>query len=189
MVWNTREQKGILRRRLSLLESAVRKLQNRTADRGFELHLGWDMRRLTDIGLSAEAIENESDYPFFAKAYQDYQSFIQVSNSLTGRKTQDNFLAAFIKNHPASLYDSFKSSRIVIPYEDTDENLPAQLFRRVNEFKDCIEKQEELGIACEDIEEKEAYVEIILSHYYEEVVVEQNKMAVQANQNLRILMK
>ena len=167
---------GIFRKRLSVLESAVRRMQSHTADGEFELQFGWGFRRLVELGLTAESIESNSDYPFFVQSYQEYLNQRNLKpDYLADGEAQDTSFASFIKNHPASLYDSFKSSLIFIPYADSDDNLPAHLFRRVYEFRDCIEKQEKLGIFCDDIEDKRAYVKIILGHYYKEAIENQNR--------------
>ena len=159
--------KGIFRRRLSMLEAAVSKLQNHSAHKEFDLHFGWEWRKLTDIGSAIESIKNNSDYPFFNQVYQDYQS----------QNFQES-LYLFIKNHPASLYDNFKHFFIAIPYTDTEDNLPARLFRRVNEFKTCIEKEKQ-GTACEDVEEKRAYIDIVLHHYYKDIIETEEEMRVE----------
>ena len=163
----TNTGKGIFRRRLSMLESAVEKLQNQVARRELESHFGWELRTLTDIGFALESIN--SSYPFFSQSEKDRES-IERLHSL------DYPQGLFIKNHPASLYDNFKPSWIVIPYTDTKDNLPARLFRRVNEFKDCIEKEKQLKIVCEDRADKRAYIDIILHHYYQDIIEKEEEI-------------
>ena len=158
--------KGILRRRLAILESTIAsKLQNHRRNE-FELHFGWDLRKLTDIGLTIESIKNNGDYLFFDQVYQDYLKSFSGSDSL----------GSFIKNHPASLYDKFKHSWIVIPYTNTTDSLPARLFHRFNEFKDCIEKENQLGTACKDRAEKRAYINTILQYYYQDIIEKETEL-------------
>ena len=138
-----------------------------------------------DIGRTARLTESNGDYPFFTQAYSEY------SNQPERSFRQGSF-ASFIKNHPATLYNrsdsSFftvrerietdikdpdgifykrdESSLIMVPYTGTDKSFPAQLFRRFNEFADCIENQNKFGITCDDIEEKRVFMRTVLTHYY-----------------------
>ena len=157
---------GIFTRRLSMLDIIVSKLQNHNAQKELDLYLGWELRNLIDVGLAIESIE--SDYPFFNQMNQDYQS-----------QSSQESLGFFIKNHPASLYDNFKRSFIAIPYTDTADNLPAQLFRRVNEFKTCIEKEEQGKEACKDREEKRAFIDMVLHYYYRNIIETEEEMRIQ----------
>ncbi|MCZ0933430.1 MAG: hypothetical protein OXJ52_09820 [Oligoflexia bacterium] len=151
------QSKSNFQKRLSALESAIKRLRGHIAREEFDLQFGWEDRDLIDLGLSTESIEG--DYPFFTQTNKEYENrpleYIPEAS-----------LISFIKNHPASLYNSVDSSLIVIPYKDTDKNFPALLFRRYNEFMTCIKNQKRLGVVCEDIEEKRAYMEFILDYYY-----------------------
>ena len=175
---------GIFRRRLLILEAAINKLKSQEKSKEMELQLEWKPRTLIDIGNTAESIENNGDYPFFTQAYEDYNSRKKEPQTELDRHILDNLFddesknmsfASFIKHHPATLYNRANSSFVLIPYIDTDENLPARLFRRFNEFVDCIENQKKENIACDDIEEKEVFIKTILNHYYLEVLNKQKK--------------
>ena len=152
-----------------------------------ELALQFDLkpRKLIDIGRTAKAIETNSDYSFFTQLHDSWQekktqrnlsTLFDLDNSNpVNNDSQDISFASFIKNHPATLYNGAGGSFVVIPYTDTDENLPAQLFRRFNEFVDCVKNQEALGIACDDIEEKKVFIKTILDSYYHEEEEDQEK--------------
>ena len=162
---------GIFMGRWFLLKSAVNKLKDHSTRRKLEEQFSWESRRLIDIGRTTTSIETTQDYPFFTQVYEDYKNF-QIRRD-DGIGHQEISSASFIKDHPATLYSRANGSLVFIPYRDTvtneidiNENLPAQLFRRFNQFSDCIEKEQNLGILCEDREEKEAYTEILLKHYY-----------------------
>ena len=154
-------KKGIFSRLLSLLESVVSHLQTHTASKEeFKLYFGWDLRKLQEMGLTMENMNN--DYPFFNQVYQSYENY-------RTRSLQGGSLDFFIKKYPAVLYDSSQPSWFVVPYTRTEENLPAKLFRRVSQFKKCIESEKKKGVICENREEKRAYIDIVLSHYYQEI--------------------
>ena len=183
--------KGILKSRLVILEAAIKNLKSQATGEDLELQFGWEARKLIDIGRTARSIENNSDYPFFTQAHNEYYDQEEESR-------QDTSFASFIKNHPATLYNRADSSftifgreidrnikdsdgilynkdansLILVPhiYKDTDENFPAQLFRRFNEFADCIENQKSHGVICDDIEEKIVFIKTILTHYYTEAL-------------------
>ena len=77
----------------------------------------------------------------------------------------DSF-AAFIKDHPATLFDEADGGIVFVPYKDSEENLPSRLFRRFNEFQNCIANHEKES--CREREEKRAWTETLLKYYSEE---------------------
>ena len=178
---------GILKSRLAIMEAAIKNLKRQATGKELGLQFDWEARKLIDIGRTAQSIESNSDYPFFTQAYNEYYDQKEDSNTS---------FASFIKNHPATLYNRADSSftivrreldkdikdsdgilynkdsnsLILVPYMDIKENFPAQLFRRFNEFADCIENQKSHGVTCDDIEEKRVFIETILTHYYTEAL-------------------
>ena len=150
--WSSSGQ-GLFIKRLILLESAINQLRSYKFRKEFETHFDWEKRKLKDLDLTPSYLTNNSDLPFFDQLYEDY------SNQQT-----DDPISLFIKNHPATLYDDFKHSWIVLPRTDKEENLPARLFRRFNEFKQCIE-----GTVCENREDKQAYIDSVLNHYHQSI--------------------
>ena len=173
---------GIFRRRFFILENAINQLKGWEESRKLERKFEWKHRALIDIGNTAESIETGSDYPFFTQAYEEYhnrtgkiwQDFLQrlIWDDIFNNESQDFSFASFIKYHSATLYNGIDSSFLVVPYLDEEENLPAQLFRRFNEFADCKKKQDRANVSCEDVEEKRVFMNTILAHYYEEFLKE-----------------
>ena len=169
--------KSIFKKRWAILQDAINRLKNRTRHEELELHFDFKPRKLIDIGRTAESIENSSDYPFFTQAYENYpkkteekswRDYISNFFSDDDSEQEETSFASFIKNHPATLYNRADGSFVIIPYIDTEENFPAQLFRRFNEFLDCMENQKKQEFICDDIEEKEKFTEIILENFYKE---------------------
>ena len=157
--------------RWTILESAINRLKSQTTHRDLELAFDSKPVELTDIGRTAQSIENNNNYPFFAQAYEAYKSGETNLNApgehiLAGGRGPEISLAGFIKDHPATLYNTIDGLLTFIPYKDAEENFPSQLFRRFNDFSNCIENQKNRGIACEDIEEKESFIKIVLKEYY-----------------------
>ena len=157
---------GIFRNRLSILESAIKNLKNNNL---FEEELkslfGWELRELKDIDNPPSA-----DYPFFQQTSQEYQflnDFIRVSiRAEEWPQTKFFSIGDFRRNHPTSLYNNnFKPLWIVIPWTIEKDNLPARLFRRVNEFKNCLKAKN-----CEHSADKKAYIDSIERHYYQEII-------------------
>ena len=170
--------KSFFEKRWRVLESAINRLKSQAAHRDLELVFDSKPVKLTDLGRTARSVENNSDYPFFTQAYEDYKNrgtnpnyseeyVLDFWNDDDGR--EEISFAAFIKDHPATLYNNtVDGSSTIIPYRDTEENFPSQMFRRFNEFLSCIENQNNRGIACEDIEEKKSFIKIILNLYYDD---------------------
>ena len=90
--------------------------------------------------------------PFIVQAYKDY-------------KLEDKEISfvEFLRQHPATLSRP-DDSQLLIPFVDNEEeSFMAQLFRRFNEYADCIQKSEHSS--CEFIEDKQAFVESVLDSY------------------------
>ena len=155
---------SVLGMRWRILESAIDMLKSQTAHGDLEQVFDSKRIELIDIGRTAKSIESDSDYPFFTEAHRDYKDGTYLSD--TGLREPVSF-AAFTADHPAILHNPAHSSFAVIPYEDTEENFPSQLFRRFNEFSSCIEGQNNREAACKDIEEKRSFIKAILKKYYE----------------------
>ena len=167
---------GIFRRRWHILETAINKLKRTNAE--LKLQFDLKLRDLVDIGRTAEATEHDdSDYPFFAQVYEEYKKqkeqndgwwdYIREYAPIEMNGEHDSF-ASFIRDHPATLHNRADGPFIIVPYVDAEENFPAQLFRRFNEFWDCIENENEKEMVCDDKEEKDVYIKYILKHYYTE---------------------
>ena len=150
------------------LESAINRMKSQTTHRDLEQAFNAKPVDLKDIGRAAKSAENNSDYPFFTQSYEEYKNAeANRTYSEEGAERGKTSFAAFIKNHPATLYSTLDGWFAVIPYEDTEKNLPSQMFRRFNEFSNCIEGWKSEGIPCEDMEEKESFIKILLKkHYY-----------------------
>ena len=186
---------GIIKSRFAILEDAIDRLKTQATNGELASHFDWEPRKRVDIGRTAQLIESHGDYPFFTQAYSEY-------NNHPERSFQGGSFASFIKDHPATLYNrsdssfltvrekteigSIKdpdgifykrddSSLIMVPYTGEDKSFPAQLFRRFNAFADCIENQNKFGIICDDVEEKQAFMRTVLTHYYETTLEDQQK--------------
>ena len=129
---------------LSLIEKAIENLENK---HNVQANFGWELRHLKDIDLNS----NTHDSLFFKQARQLAQA-------------QNRPIDNFIKEHPASLYDSYRHLWIVIPW--SKDNFPALLFKKVNEYKNCLEIEKQIGIVCPNSTEKRAYVESVEKYYY-----------------------
>ena len=179
-------------RRWSLVQQAVDKRKAVRLTEG--LHFDYKAVRLIDLGRAAQSVENGGDYPFFAQVRQEYEDSLREAEREEARAAQAAFLkrhdlrfilrdnreearaartasapdsfAAFIKDHPATLFDISDGGIVFIPYKDSKENLPSRLFRRFNEFQNCIENHEKT--ACRERKEKRAWTETLLNYYSEE---------------------
>ena len=155
---------SVFEKRWNLLASAKNKLKRQITNKDLlDLTFAVKFMGLMDIGRLSQSISqsvDNSDYPFFTQAYEEHRKSYEESSP------DKISLAAFIKDHPAVLYNAADSSAAAVPYLDAEENIPSQIFRRFNAFWNCIENHNKYGAACEDIEEKRSFIKIILSIYY-----------------------
>ena len=175
-----RQSPDIFLKRLSILESVVQALQSRTANKEFKLQFGKEARQLIDIAVTAESIENNGEYPFFSKAYEDYKKDKDAIPLIDSMDQPAESFASFLRNHPETLHSSINNSLIIVPYEKGHDvgdepavksvNFPARVFKRLNGFMKCIENENEWKMTCTDKEEKTAFVENILRYYYEQAL-------------------
>ena len=135
---------------LALIEEVIEDLENK---HDVKSYFGWELKALKDINLHSDSHDPKHDPLFFE----------QIKTSLA-EDQQNRSIENFIKEHPQSLYDSFRPLWVVIPWQQG--NFPARIFDRVNEFKSCLEKERQEGISCKDSIEKRAYVEAIEKYYY-----------------------
>ena len=129
---------------------------------------------LTDI-IPDSILNNESDKDSFASFIKNHPATLH--NRADSSFTMPMFLPNFVKEIEINrkdadgiFYNKDADSLIMVPYTGTDESFPAQLFRRFNEFAECIENHETPGMVCNDIEEKRVFVKAILTHYYTEAL-------------------
>ena len=133
---------GIFIRRWIILKTAINRLKSQAANRELERRFDSKPRRLIDIGRTAESIENDSDYPFFTQIYEDdYKQEEEKSwqdraieilpDGIIDSEYKETSFASFIKDHPATLHNRADGSFIVIPYEDSEDSFPSQLFSAI----------------------------------------------------------
>ena len=114
-----------------------------------------DLKEYAESAAKHPGLHN-SEVPFLMQAYEEYE----------GGKTEnheDSFVN-FIETHPAVLYRP-DDSAYVLPYVDREENIAARLFRQYNEFVKCINDQKAKIKNCDEVEEKQAFIDFILDTY------------------------
>ena len=145
--------------------------------RGIHVHFDTDLMELIDISQFAESVENsigvyESDYPFFSEIWKEYvnpsferdlsEERLCPYEKKSDEISTDTTFSEFIKKHPAIL--NVKGQGFFIPY--TVKGFPARLFRKYNQFAECL-KRDKLGCTCSDKQEKKAFLNIVSDKYYQ----------------------
>lgn len=103
---------------------------------------------------------HDNELPFLIQSYKRY---------MANRQRQISF-EEFIQTHPAVLYNP-DTSMFLIPYMDDEINFMSKLFRQYNEFEEyverykekCIEEYEKNRQVCREVEEKKAFIELMLN--------------------------
>ena len=122
---------------------------------GFSLE---DLRDYAD-SIPANPGLHDSELPFLPQAYGEYKDKLE-RNQLQ----KDTSFAAFMKTHPAVLYNP-DNSMFLLPYLDEEINVMSRLFRRYNEFVKCAKKQKSNAEPCNEIEDKNAFIKLMLDTY------------------------
>ena len=135
-------------------------------------------KNLNDYGNSVQKVPELYDgtSPFLLQAYEEYKTKKDAERSFTEflqRHSATDFVdkelfgyssfVEFLRRHPATLSRP-DNSQLLIPFVDEKRSLMAQLFRRFNEYADCIQKHSEESV-CESIEDKQAFMKFMLDSY------------------------
>ena len=149
--------------RLRPLKKYIERLNKES---GFEINrslpffFSYQSLSLNELRDYADSIEthpglHDEETPFLAQVYKDYKEQTESSGE------ELSFLN-YIKEHPAVLDDN---ARYLLPHSDDGRNMPALLFRRFNQFAECLARQESGGEICEGAEDKKAFKRFVLKDY------------------------
>ena len=132
----------------------------------FKKHFYYQAFSLTELKELADSIQTYpelyKEIPFFTQAYEEYNTKEEKGLfSLIGRVRGQVSFESFIKDHPAVLYDPEKKLYRV-PYEDSEKNILSKLFRKYNRYSECIKKHFQEDEICDDLEEKQAFIRLML---------------------------
>ena len=126
------------------------------------LYLSYKTFSLADLRDYANSIPanpglHDSELPFLIQAYGEYESQPETQQ-------QNMSFEEFIQNHPAVFYNS-DVSLFLLPYVDEEKNIMSRLFRQYNQFEKCIEEHEPNTNPCDKIEDKKAFIKLMLGTY------------------------
>ena len=138
-----KEYRGFLQRNLAV--ENMKFFQNYFYYQAFSLE---ELRELADSVQKHPGLYDE--FPFLTQVYEEYKTKMETVS-----------FANFIQIHPAVIYDS-ADTLFRFPYEDSEENVLSRLFRKYNEFSKCIEEHKAQINTCDQLEEKQAFIRLML---------------------------
>ena len=167
IAWDFRLPENLWSFRQRPLDKYVEKLQMDYSNIGnklLPLYFSYQEFSLEDLRDYADSIPanpglHDSEIPFLVQAYGEYEDKLKKQ-----QLQKDTSFAAFMKTHPAVLYNP-DNSMFLLPYTDEKINAMSRLFRRYNEFVKCVEKQKTNAEPCDEIEDKNAFIKLMLDTY------------------------
>ena len=124
------------------------------------MYLMYGKTSLSLVKMSEAAADTEqnpnyyaNNYPFFTQLYREYEK-----DPRAGGQFSD-----FIKDHPASLYQGMGHA-ITLPVLADEPSFIASLYRRVNEFSQCIDAQDRGERDCPGVLQKRAFRKAIYDY-------------------------